>query len=396
MEDRVVLRSIAPLLASAMAIFCFTVVIGILNGTDLWDPSHGSLLAHVHSGTLGWITLSIFAAGAWIFGHPLPRPLRDGSVVAVVLYVAMFWIDSEPLRPVAGSLMLAAIVWFGVWLFAQRASTTPTVPRLSMLLAAVNLTIGGVLGVLLGLSLAGAIDLPEGIAGAHPAMMVVGYLILAGVAIDEQLLGGPGTVSVPRSGAIQAWCFFIAGIALAIGVLWDIQPLLGLNLLGEVVGIAIMLVRHRRAIAGAGWPVASARLHASTSMLFAVPALGLLAYLIGRYAEDIDAAPRGVFLSLDHATFIGILTNAILGLVLLATAERREIWAWADRLVFWGMNLGLLIFMYGLIAKVAEIKRVGTPLMGASILLGIAAAAVRIRAQTREAASEGTRPELVA
>ncbi len=103
-----------------------------------------------------------------------------------------------------------------------------------------------------------------------------------------------------------------------------------------------------------------------------------------------------MFLSLDHATFIGILTNAILGLVLLATAERREIWAWADRLVFWGMNVGLLIFMYGLIAKVAEIKRVGTPLMGASILLGIAAAAVRIRAQTREAASEGTRTEPVA
>lgn len=386
MEDRVVLRSIAPLLASAMAIFCFTVVIGILNGTDLWDPSHGSLLAHVHSGTLGWITLSIFAAGAWIFGRPLPRPLRDGSVVVVVLYVAMFWIDSEPLRPVAGSLMLAAIVWFGVWLFTQRASTTPTVPRLSMLLAAVNLTIGGVLGVLLGLSLAGTIDLPEGIAGAHPAMMVVGYLILAGVAIDEQLLGRPGTVSVSRSGAIQAWLFFIAGIALAVGVLWDIQPLLGLNLLGEVVGIAIMLVRHRHAIAGAGWPVASARLHASTSMLFTIPALGLLAYLIGRYAKDIEAAPRGVLLALDHATFIGILTNAILGLVLIATAERREIWAWADRLVFWGMNVGILIFMFGLISEVAAIKRVGTPLMGASILLGIAAAAVRIRAETREEA----------
>ena len=44
--------------------------------------------------------------------------------------------------------------------------------------------------LLLGLDLAGTIDLPEGIAGAHPAMMVVGYLILAGVALDEQLLGG--------------------------------------------------------------------------------------------------------------------------------------------------------------------------------------------------------------
>jgi hypothetical protein len=214
-------------------------------------------------------------------------------------------------------------------------------------------------------------------------MMVVGYLILAGVAMDEQLLGGSGTTSVSRSGAIQAWLFFVAGIALAIGVLFDVQPLLGLNLLGEVAGIAIMLTRHRRAIAGAGWPAPSARLHAATSMLFTIPALALLAYLIVRYVKDIEAAPRGLLLALDHATFIGILTNAIFGLVVVATAERRHIWAWADRLVFWGMNLGLATFIIGLVADVAVVKRIGTPLMGASILLGIATAAMRIRAETR-------------
>jgi hypothetical protein len=75
-------------------------------------------------------------------------------------------------------------------------------------------------------------------------------------------------------------------------------------------------------------------------MLFTIPALGLLGYLIGRYAKDIEAAPRGLFLALDHATFIGILTNAILGLVLIATAERPTLWARANAVVFWG-NLGL-------------------------------------------------------
>lgn len=383
MEDRTLVRTITPLLGAAMAIFVFTVVIGILNGTDLWKPEHGPLLAHVHSGTLGWITLSIFAAGAWIFDAPLPRVLRDGSIVAAVLYIGAFWIDSESLRPVAGSLMLAAIVWFAVWAFQQRTGQASTVPRLSMLLASVNLTIGGVFGVLLGLDLAGTIDLPEGIAGAHPAMMVVGYLLLAGVAIDEQLLGGPGTERVPRAGMIQAWAFFLAGIALAVALLFDIQPLLGLNLLGEIVGIAIVLARHRGAIASAGWPRASARLHAATSLLFTLPALGLLGYLIGNYADDVEAAPRGLFLALDHATFIGILTNAILGLVLVATASRREVWAWADGVVFWGMNLGLVTFIVGLLADTAAIKRVGTPVMGAAILLGLLTAAMRLRADAR-------------
>jgi hypothetical protein len=379
-EDRALTRGLTPLLAASMAIFVFTVTIGILNGTDVLNPSHGLLLAHVHSGTLGWITLSIFAAGSWIFGAPLPRMLRNGAIAAVVLYIAMFWIDSEPLRPVAGSLMLAAIVWFTVWIFQHRAEVTVTVPRRSMVLAAVNLTVGGILGVLLGLKLAGALDLPDGIAGAHPAMMVVGYLILAGVAIDEQILGGPGTEGLPRAGAIQAWLFFGAGIALAIGVLFDILPLLGLNLLGEVAGVAIVLVRNRRAIAGAGWPVVSARLHAAASLLFSIPALGLLGYLIVRYAQDVESAPRGLFLALDHATFVGLLTNAILGLLLVMSAERRDLWAWADRLVFWGVNLGLATFLVGLVAEEAVIKRIGTPVMGASILLGLLTAAMRLRA----------------
>lgn len=379
MEERSVTRAITPLLAAAMAIFVFTVVIGILNGTDVVDPSHGLLLAHVHSGTLGWITLSIFAAGSWIFGAPPPKLLRNGAIAAVVFYIAMFWLDSKALRPVAGSLMLAAIVWFAVWLFQRRAGLTMTVPRLSMLLAAVNLTIGGVLGVLLGLDLAGTIDLPEGIAGAHPAMMVVGYLILAGVALDEQLLGGPGTQGLPRAGMIQAWLFFAAGIALAVGVLFDILPLLGVNLLGEVLGVIIVLVRHRRTIAGAGWPAASERLHAAASLLFTIPALGLLAYIIGRYADDIESAPRGLFLALDHATFVGILTNAIVGLLLVVCATRREIWAWADALVFWGINVGLATFLVGLVANEAVIKRIGTPIMGASILLGLLTAAIRLR-----------------
>lgn len=380
MEARSFPRDVVPLLAGSMAIFVITVVLGILNGTDLVDLPHGVLLAHVHSGTLGWITLSIFAAAAWIFDSgSMPRLLRDGAIVAVALYVAAFWADIGSLRPVAGTLMLVAIVWFAAWAFQARGGREASTARLSMLLASVNLTIGGVLGVLLGLMLAGALDLPEGVAGAHPAMMVVGYLILAGVALDEQLLMGDEAVGA-RAGTWQAWLFFVAGIALAVGVLFDVQPLLGLNLLGEIVGVVLVLVRLRRRIGRAEWSVASAARHGAISVLWLIPALALLAYLIVRYVDDVEAAPRGLFLALDHATFVGVLTNGILGLLLVATAARRGVWSWADQLVFWGVNLGLATFVVGLIADVAEIKRIGTPVMGASILLGLLAAAMRLRA----------------
>jgi hypothetical protein len=388
MNDRTVPVGVVPLLFASMAIFVVTVVMGILNGTDLVDLPHGALLAHVHSGTLGWITLSIFAAAAWILGSDgMPRLLRDGSIVAVVLYVAAFWIDVSEIRPFTGAFMLAAIVWFGVWVFQTRAGRPLTVPRLAILLAAVNLVIGGFLGVILGLAHAGVFDISSELAGAHPAMMVVGYLILAGVALDEQLVGGPGTERLTRLGAWQAYAFFVAGIALVLGILFDLQPLLGLNLLGEVLGVAFALTRLRREIAGAGWSSPSPARFGAMSILWLVPAVALIVYLIATYIDDFDAVPVRLLLALDHSTFVGILTNAILGLLLLATMAKRSIWSWADQLVFWGVNAGLVGFVIGLIADAPVMKRISTPVMGTAILLGLATAAVRFTSLGREAST---------
>ena len=390
MNDRTVPRDVVPLLFASMTIFVVTVVLGILNGTDLVDLPHGALLAHVHAGTLGWITLSIFAAAAWILDSDgMPRLLRDGSIVAVALYVAAFWIDVSEIRPFAGALMLAAIVWFAMWVFRTRAGRPLTVPRLAMLLAAINLVIGGFLGVILGLAHAGVFDISSELAGAHPAMMVVGYLILAGVALDEQLVGGPGTERLTRLGAWQAWAFFVAGIALVLGILFDLQPLLGLNLLGEVLGVAFALTRLRREIAGAGWSSPGPARFGAASILWLVPVVGMIVYLIANYIEDFDAVPLRLLLALDHATFVGILTNAILGLLLVATMAGRSIWSWADQLVFWGVNVGLIGFVVGLVADAPVLKRISTPVMGVAILLGLLTAAMRFTSLGREAKTAG-------
>jgi hypothetical protein len=386
--DRTVPRDVVPLLFAAMAIFVVTVVMGILNGTDLMELPHGALLAHVHSGTLGWITLSIFAAAAWILGTAgMPRLLRDGSIAAVVLYVAAFWIDINAIRPVAGVLTLAAIVWFAVWAFRARGGHAFTVPSLAITLAAINLVIGGFLGVVLGLAHAGLFDISSELAGAHPAMMVVGYLILAGLAVDEELVGGPGTERLTRLGAWQAYLFFGAGIALVLGILFNLQPLLGLNLVGEVVGVAFGLTRLRREIVAAGWARPGPARFGAVSILWLVPVVAMIVYLIANYIEDFDAVPVRLLLALDHATFVGILTNAILGLLLVATLAGRSIWAWADQLIFWGVNVGLVGFVVGLIADAPGLKRISTPVMGAAILLGLLTAAMRLTSLRREPAT---------
>jgi cbb3-type cytochrome oxidase subunit 1 len=64
------LRSeIKLLFLAALIVFIITVGIGVLNGQRLIQLSHDVLLTHVHSGTLGWITLSVFATSLIIFGN---------------------------------------------------------------------------------------------------------------------------------------------------------------------------------------------------------------------------------------------------------------------------------------------------------------------------------------
>lgn len=60
---------IRAMFSTALVIFIVTVSIGILNGTDLVNFDHQALMGHVHSGTLGWISLSVFAASLWLFGE---------------------------------------------------------------------------------------------------------------------------------------------------------------------------------------------------------------------------------------------------------------------------------------------------------------------------------------
>ena len=58
------------LFQAAMLVFVITVGIGIVNGLHLVGQlSQDVLLTHVHAGTLGWITLSVFAVSLWLFGE---------------------------------------------------------------------------------------------------------------------------------------------------------------------------------------------------------------------------------------------------------------------------------------------------------------------------------------
>ncbi len=53
------------------------------------------------------------------------------------------------------------------------------------------------------------------------------------------------------------------------------------------------------------------------------------------------------------------------------------------------MNLGLLVFVVGLVGGITIVKEVGAPIMGLSLLLGLAVAADRLRSSDLRAATIG-------
>jgi hypothetical protein len=107
-------------------------------------------------------------------------------------------------------------------------------------------------------------------------------------------------------------------------------------------------------------------------------------------AGDQSKVNLGVLTASDHAAFIGVITNLMFGLV-SGFAARRPLWPTAEQLVFWAMNGGLAVFVVGLVLNTAEIKRVGAPVMGVAILLGLAVLAARLwRLEPDEAATTAT------
>lgn len=389
------------LLATALILFVFTVVIGILNGTDLVDFDRKVLLTHVHVGTLAWITLSVFASTLWLFAdRPLEggldrwarigAPLAAGTVLA---YDLTFLTTTGWSRPVLGTLTALAIVGWFLWAVALARRTEVSVPMWGLLAALATSVTGGILGVLYGILVASEGDakvLPAGGEDAHPATMVVGFLVPVGLALVEVWLR-PDEARTPasRAGFWQMALLFLGGFTLMLGVLLDAVPLITLNLPFEIIAIGIFLRRNWASLRSVGWGEGRPPPFLAAATVAVIWNLGMLIYLISKYADDFDAAPDRLLLALDHTMFIGVLTNALFAQLLAATRATREIWAWADRVVFWFVNIGLAGFWFGLVIDQAWPKRTFTPFMGVGILLGVGVFLARMQAD-RQPAPEPT------
>lgn len=377
------------LFRGALIIFVITVVIGVLNGTDIWNPPQNTLLTHVHAGTLGWITLSVFAAAIWMFGrgsNSNPGPMATFSIVAMSLYVFAFWSGdifntTESIqRPIGGTLAFVSIVWVFVWVLRQKRGEKYTVAEFGMALAVLFLLLGAVLGVLLGLQLAD-VQVVAGEAGtrlgdAHPAAMTIGYVVLAMLAVLEWRLLGDSAPSMgkARAGVTQMVLMFFAGLFSMLGLLFNLEPLLILSTPLQVIGLVIFLWRMRKELAPARWGGDMSGVMFRTAAIGLIVAVAFTAVVVNKFIALGDDVSDEAFedllpylLALDHTTFVLVVTNAIFGLLAVISVVTQL----SNRIIYYGLNVGAIGFIIGLVSESAPLKRIFTPILGVALLFGI-------------------------
>lgn len=377
-------RTVRHLLLVALGVFLVTVAIGMINGLDLYEFNHDQLLTHVHSGTLGWITLALVAATFWVNRRSEPR-IALALMVLIPIYVVAFYTGNLAFRAISGAVLLLAILWFFVWVW--RITDRRSLPSVAIALGMTSFTLGAIVGVLVQVFMASGFSVfPSGAdtIGAHAATMVFSYLILVTMGILEWRV--LGTTGLPRGGLVQMGGLFAGGLVIMLTFLFaasSAQMVLPVYLLLQLVATVLFIVRVLPKAVSVDWMSTGPARQFAASSVFVIVAVGLLMYLIYKFMSaadpsDPNALPAGVLVASDHAAFIGVVSNLVFALIAAVTGGVAARIPWLGQLGFWAMNVGLAAFLVGLAGESADIKRIGAPIMGTGILILMAQATMRL------------------
>ncbi|HZP95450.1 MAG TPA: hypothetical protein VFC31_03805 [Candidatus Limnocylindria bacterium] len=384
-----------------LAIFTLTALLGLANATQLFGAlDRNTLLTHLHSGTLGWITMGVIGLSVWIFGGTGKSTAIRVSAASTAAYVLAFWSGSFYARAAFGTTELLVIAyWF--WFAASRGMAEGgfgrlDVPKLSVVLGLTTLLIGSTLGVTVQILLATGNVIPSSpdLVGAHASAQTGGYLVLVMAGFIEWQLTGGGRRGA--AGLIQVALLFVGGIVLALSLLLAAQlgpqlsqALPGIATLLTLAGIIIAAVRLGRVAMGVSWTSGGQR-HLAMGVPWVVAAVIFQFFLVQQFIAaqgDVTKVSVGLLHSLDHSYFVGLSTNVLFGAILALTTNGARRWSWADDLVFWGLNVGAAAFVAVLITvgsgegakPFTHPVSYTAPVMGLAALLGIATLLRRLR-----------------
>jgi SAM-dependent methyltransferase len=234
--------------------------------------------------------------------------------------------------------------------------------------------LGSTMGVLLGLEYVVGFFIPgSDRIGTHAATMEA-YVLLFAAAIVEGFLGKDQAQrwTWPGVALTLAWTF--AGIVVLPGLLFD-SPLGFLFAPLLLLGLVLFLVR-------TGWralrinplgrgPERWLFFGTLWTTLWAI----FFIYIATTYAEDISTVPEWVAVIFQHASFVGVMTNLLLGVYSIRSQSVSYVLPLGETAAMWLINLGLFIF-FGL--HIIADSPLGAIVMGIGVLLGVAIMILRL------------------
>ena len=103
-----------------LLIFTLTALIGLANATQLLGTlDRATLLTHLHSGTLGWITMGVIGLAIWMFGGSGLNTAVRLSALSTAAYVLAFWSNNFTARAVFGVTELLVIFYWWWWVVSR-------------------------------------------------------------------------------------------------------------------------------------------------------------------------------------------------------------------------------------------------------------------------------------
>ena len=387
-------HSLKILFTGSLLIFLINNLFGFDNAFKVGEIDRWQILVHLHSASIGWITLSAIGAAIWLFTGDRDvdaryegriRKLAWAAPIIFVCYVISFGLAfSRPsgllvaLLPTFGILAVLTLWTSTVYSFTQ-FNKQPVLTTVHILIAGALLTasIGATVGFLLGMerAIGQFLPLPPGDrVGAHAAMMDTYLFLVASAIIEWSVRKEANRWSWAGLAQALLWIVGAAMVPMAffLNMVEQILPLFGMML---ILGMIIFLVRYGwrgLAIVPKGRGVKSWAFFGTLWLIFY---LGIFLWAVST-GGDFTSLPFWFGAVFAHVGYVGMMTNLIMAVVASRGQESADVLSWGEPVAFWMINLGMIIFL-GL--KITSDIRIGAVIMGLGVVLGVITMLLRIR-----------------
>ncbi len=340
---------------------------GMLNAFEFWDlfgslAAHGFHLAHAHMGTLGFLTLAIFA-GLSSFSDMSVEKSRStfriaGSAIAIfIVFILLRYLLDQPFLLGLGALIGFIGVLYGGSLILLEMKRSSSFEFVHAVMIVGTLFFGILFGFLYGLDQMMNLDIPVEFISAHPAVLEGGFLVLASVGFAQAVHGREGI-------GIQTYFFAGYGIVIGVGVGFGNDILLNLSLPLFVIGTLVHVIMSAKEIGFQD----EKKAHLTFSLLGIVGYAAFLVYMVVRFLSQDKAVPDHLFIASSHLVFLIIAANAIFALMLQVYGSPTELFTNSHKIFVYGFNLSAILFVILLFLDLGALM---ASVMGIFLLIGL-------------------------